>query len=212
MPQMVAGCILGAATDLSLNLYADYVTGRKSRWQDALSLASLRYAGTGCAYGAVFAFGGMVAGMYAEALFPIGVGAVIATEMGAAGASSSGAEAGAAANTANDIGVAGEEAVSDAIGIPRNTGPGQVTVPGTGPGGYRIPDFDPDLTIPSRGTVVEVKNVQELQISDQIRDLLDYANNGRGVPLEIFTNGRLPVSGELFNFINSGRIIITPIP
>jgi len=110
--------------------------------------------------------------------------------------------------TANQIGRAGEDAVAKIINIPRNAGPGRTTIQGTGPGGLRIPDFDPSLTIIHRGTVVEVKNVQTLKMSDQIRDLEQYARKHK-VPLEIFTNGKVPQSGELAREINRGRIIIS---
>ena len=45
---------------------------------------------------------------------------------------------------------------------PLTNGLGRVSAPGTGTGDYRVPDFDPALTIPARGTVVEVKNRQDL--------------------------------------------------
>jgi RHS repeat-associated protein len=109
------------------------------------------------------------------------------------------------------IGTEGEEAVSQAIGVPRNVGPGRATVPGTGPGGFRVPDFSPAATIAARGTVVEVKNVQVLKITQQLRDLIAYARS-RGVPLEIFTNGRVPATGELAGEIAAGRVVIRRIP
>ena len=85
-----------------------------------------------------------------------------------------------------------------------------MTVPGTGRGGFRIPDFDPARTIATRGTVVEVKNVQgTLSITPQLRDLAGYASS-RGAPLEIFTNAAAPTRGELFNLIQQGRVILTP--
>jgi hypothetical protein len=51
-------------------------------------------------------------------------------------------------------GRAGKETASRAIGVDRNVGPGRVTVPGTGPGGFRIRDFPPEVTIRVRGSVV----------------------------------------------------------
>ena len=107
-------------------------------------------------------------------------------------------------------GVPAEEAVSARIGIPRNIGTGRVTVPGTGPGGYRIPDFNPAATIASRGTVVEVKDVQTLSATPQLRDLVAFAKS-KGVPLEIFTNATLPTSGDLANWIKAGQVIISPL-
>jgi RHS repeat-associated protein len=107
-------------------------------------------------------------------------------------------------------GVSAEQTVAARIGVARNVGTGRVTVPGTGPGGYRIPDFNPAATIAARGTVVEVKAVQELSVTPQLRDLVTYAR-GRGVPLEIFTNAKLPTTGELANWIKSGQVIISPL-
>lgn len=107
-------------------------------------------------------------------------------------------------------GVPAEQTVATRIGIPRNIGPGRVTVPGTGPGGYRVPDFNPAATIAARGTVVEVKSVQELTATPQLRDLVAYAKS-QGVPLEIFTNATLPATGELANWIKAGQVIISPL-
>lgn len=107
-------------------------------------------------------------------------------------------------------GLKGEEAVSAKIGVERNTGPGQKTIPASGKAKYRVPDFDPDATIKARGTVVEVKNYTgDLRMSGQVRDLIKYAQE-RGVSLEIFTNAT-PV-GELAKAVARGQVIITPIP
>ena len=108
-------------------------------------------------------------------------------------------------------GMNAEERVAQNIGLPRNVGPGRVTIPGSGPGGFRVPDFNPAQTVATRGTVVEVKNTAQLTASSQLRDLVSYAQ-GQGVPLEIFTNANLPGSGELYNWIQSGQVIIRPIP
>jgi len=83
-------------------------------------------------------------------------------------------------------------------------------VSGSGPGGFRVPDFNPWETIASRGTVVEVKATAHLSATSQLRDLVSFAQ-GQGVPLEIFTNASLPSSGELFNWIRSGQVIISPL-
>ncbi len=106
-------------------------------------------------------------------------------------------------------GVAAEEAVAQRIGVPRNVGPGRVQI-GTGPSGYRVPDFDPAATIAARGTVVEVKAVQELSATPQLRALVAYAKS-QGVPLEIFTNAKLPASGELARWIDARQVIISPL-
>jgi RHS repeat-associated protein len=108
------------------------------------------------------------------------------------------------------IGAAGEDAVAQVLGIGRNIGPGRVTVPGTGRGGFRVPDFAPALTIRLRGTVVEVKNYAgDLYITQQLRDLIRYARS-QGVPLEIFTNAS--VRGRLADLAAQGIVRITPIP
>ena len=105
-------------------------------------------------------------------------------------------------------GRAAEDRVAAAIGVPRNTSP-QVRIPSTT--GYRVPDFDPALTIAARGTVVEVKDVQRLSTTNQLRDLIAYARR-KGVPLEIFTNAPAPTRGELADAIAQGRVILRPIP
>ncbi|HEY4027422.1 MAG TPA: RHS repeat-associated core domain-containing protein [Candidatus Dormibacteraeota bacterium] len=122
----------------------------------------------------------------------------------AAGGSMTGAELAAA-------GLSAENRVSQAIGVARNVGPGRVTIPGSGPGGFRVPDFNPAATIASRGTVVEVKDVASLSSSSQLSDMVAFARS-QGVPLEIFTNAQLPNSGQLFNWIRSGQVIIRPLP
>ena len=135
--------------------FPDGLSATPTTWQ-AGSRTTARYAATGCAWGLFGGAFGWAVQVTAEAAFRLGAAAIVSVEAWAS------ADA-AAGQTANEIGVAGENIVSDTIGIPRNIGPGQATVPGTGPGGYRVPDFDPDLTVQSRGTVVEVKNVQDLQ-------------------------------------------------
>lgn len=53
-------------------------------------------------------------------------------------------------------GLRAENKVAVRLGLPRNVGGhGRVTIPGTGKGGYRVPDFDLAKTIPARGTLVE---------------------------------------------------------
>jgi hypothetical protein len=73
-----------------------------------------------------------------------------------------------------------------------------------------VPDFDPGLTIGARNAVVEVKDVARLKLSPQLRDMVRYAQ-GQGVPLEIFTNGRLPRSGQLADWIAEGVVVISPL-
>jgi hypothetical protein len=122
-----------------------------------------------------------------------------------------GAGIGRGAASSARLGVTGEEAVSQSIGIARNVGPGRVTIPGTGPGGYRVPDFDPNLTIGLRNSVVEVKNVQSLSITPQLRDLAAYADHNN-VVLEIFTNAPTPTRGELARLIERNLVILRAIP
>jgi hypothetical protein len=50
-------------------------------------------------------------------------------------------------------------------------GPGRVTITGTGPGRIRVTDFAPALTIPARGSIVEVKDVQRIYSTKQLRNL-----------------------------------------
>ena len=120
-----------------------------------------------------------------------------------------GPPSGGAANVAT--GKVGEEAVSADIGVPRNVGKGRVVVPGTGPGGFRIPDFPPGVTIRLRGSVVEVKNAQNLSISKQLRDLAAYAQS-QGAILEIFSRAPAPLRGELADLVTAGVVKIRPMP
>jgi len=100
-----------------------------------------------------------------------------------------------------------EESVATLIGVPRNVGPLRRTIAGSGPGGYRVPDFDPALTVAARGSIVEVKNIRRLSATPQLRDLVAYAQS-QGVPLELFTDAALPGSGQLDRWIRSGVVII----
>lgn len=112
------------------------------------------------------------------------------------------------------IGKPAEEAVSKHIGVPRNTGSGEVPqkrIPGSGKGGYRVPDFDPEITVKLRGSVVEVKNVKNLSMTQQLRDLLEEARKRGGI-LEIFTDHPGPKSDELFEALLKGDVKLTPIP
>lgn len=122
--------------------------------------------------------------------------------------SGSGVNSGAALARA---GLSAEERVSAAISVARDVGPGRVTVPGSGPGGFRVPDFPPAATIAARGTIVEVKDVAELTATPQLRDLVANAAQ-EGVRLEIFTNARIPASGRLADWIKEQLVIIQRIP
>jgi hypothetical protein len=92
---MVAGCLFGGISDASLNLWADFYTGRKSSWTDVFSFATVRYAATGCVWDATFGAFGEIVGAAAEAVLPIGPAAVLSGELGGAGAGTAGGEAGA---------------------------------------------------------------------------------------------------------------------
>jgi RHS repeat-associated protein len=108
-------------------------------------------------------------------------------------------------------GEAAERAVAAHLGIPRNVGPGRVTIPGSGRGGYRVPDFDPDCTVPVTGSMVEVKNIgtRTLKRRGQIRDLEQEARR-RGVPLDIYTDS--PVSPSILDRWLGGiyRLFVIP--
>lgn len=111
-------------------------------------------------------------------------------------------------------GVAAEKSVSKSTGIARNVGAGRQTVPGTGPGGFRIPDlavFGPNASATLRGSIIEVKNVSRLSGTRQIQDLLGFAR-GNGLRLEIFSNARAPKRGILADAIRSGDVILRRIP
>lgn len=108
-------------------------------------------------------------------------------------------------------GVGAEESVSTSIGVARNVGRERATIPGSGSGGFRVPDFDPAQTIATRGSIVEVKDVRRLSSSPQLRDLVAYAES-RNVPLEIFTNAPVPTRGEIPRWIARGRVVIQPLP
>ena len=109
------------------------------------------------------------------------------------------------------MGEAGEVAVAREIRVSRNVGPGRVTVRGTGRGGFRIPDFPPEITLRVRGSVVEVKNVKNLSITPQLRDLAAEARR-HGATLEIFTNAPAPMRGELRDLIAAKVVRIVPLP
>ena len=93
----------------------------------------------------------------------------------------------------------------------RNVGHGRKTVPGTGRGGYRVPDFDPARTIEKYGAVMESKDVSRLSSTQQLRDLEAYAQS-QGVPLVIFSDAHAPRTGQLARSIRRGDVIVRPIP
>jgi RHS repeat-associated protein len=107
--------------------------------------------------------------------------------------------------------VIAEQRVSQLIGVPRNVASPLSRVNGTGLGGFRVPDFDPNITMAVRGSIVEVKNVQRLYITPQLRDLADEASKRRGF-LEIFTNAPAPARGDLADLIRENIVRLRPIP
>lgn len=108
-----------------------------------------------------------------------------------------------------------EDAIAQATGVKRNPGTGQKTIAGPKTGKDRIPDFDVDDSIAKRGTMLESKDVADLEYRGQIRDFEAHANDVLGVPLEIVvrpgTGTRIPQTGGLADAIKSGRIIVTPL-
>ena len=98
--------------------------------------------------------------------------------------------------------------------IELNRGPGRDIVPGTGPGGFRVPDmkvFGPNASVAARGSIIEVKNVTRLYASRQLRDLVQIAEDF-GCTVEIFTNATLPKTGKLAEWVEEGIVKIHPIP
>jgi RHS repeat-associated protein len=93
-------------------------------------------------------------------------------------ATEAGAEAGTGSVSGSALarsGLNAEQRVEQNIGVGRNAGVGRTTIPGSGSGGFRVPDFNPTLTIAARGSVVEVKDVAQLSATPQLRDLVSYA-------------------------------------
>lgn len=132
-----------------------------------------------------------------------------------------------------------EEIVAEATGVPRNPqGPGQQSIPGSGPGGVRIPDLKvrgPDGSLRLRGTVVEVKASTGTKFGDlsqrardQIRDAVDYVKAVRqksslvkepatkellqNAKVEVFSDLPAPTRGEFKNLIDQGLLEWKPIP
>lgn len=107
-------------------------------------------------------------------------------------------------------GRAAEEAVAAKIGAPRNVGKGRDTVPGSGKGGFRVPDIKVKRTLGSRNTIVEVKSgTSKLRDNAQLRDLRAAAEK-RGGHLEIFTDR--PLDRTLQELKERGAIIVRPLP
>jgi RHS repeat-associated protein len=132
-----------------------------------------------------------------------------------------------------------ETLVSEHTGVPRNPqGPGQQTIPGTGPGGFRVPDLKVrghQGSFRLRGTVIEVKASRgstfgELsQRSRQQRvDAVTYARRLRAraemvkdpqvravlenAHVEVFSDVAAPVRGKYADLIEEGLIEWKAIP
>ena len=104
-----------------------------------------------------------------------------------------------AVKTANSraLGVAGERAV----GVGAKT-----RIPSlTGTANYRIPD---QLT---SKTLVEVKNTSHLNLTRQLTDFHLYSQQ-TGRQFILYTRHNTTFSGPMQNMINSGNIIVKPIP
>jgi hypothetical protein len=84
-------------------------------------------------------------------------------------------------------------------------------VPITVNGRTRIPDFNPHVTMRTRDSVVEVKDVKRIYASSQLRDLHAYAT-ARNKKLELFTNARIPPTGNLARWKDAGTLVVHPIP
>ena len=124
-----------------------------------------------------------------------------------------------------------EESVSRSTGVPLNPqGPGQQTIPGSGPGGVRVPDLKvrgQEGSVRLRGTIVEVKASTGSTFGDlshrsrqQIREAVDYArrlrskaylvkdpevtNLLRNARVEIFTDLPAPTSGQFARLREQG--------
>ncbi|MET9736101.1 SpvB/TcaC N-terminal domain-containing protein [Streptomyces sp. NPDC006458] len=108
-----------------------------------------------------------------------------------------------------------EDAIARTTGVKRNPGTGQQTITGPKTGKSRVPDFDVNDSVTKRGTMLESKDVADLEYRGQIRDFEAHANDTLGVPLEIVvrpgTGTRVPQTGGLADAIDKGRIIVTPL-
>jgi RHS repeat-associated protein len=129
-----------------------------------------------------------------------------------------------------------EELVSKHTGVPLNEA-GQ-TIPGSGKGGVRVPDFPvrgPKGSIRHRGSVMEVKASHLKNFGDmssrsrkQILDMVAYARRLRAragmvqdpkyrkilenAHVEVFSDLAAPTSGRFFRLIEQGLIKWRPIP
>jgi hypothetical protein len=108
--------------------------------------------------------------------------------------------AAAAAKTPGQLGREGEAAVQSAYDIGDKA---KLTINGR----IRIPDgLNPFVR-----SLSEVKNVDSLSFTQQLRDYLEYAQN-QGFRFDLYTRPNTQLSGPLQNIIDSGRINLLHIP
>jgi hypothetical protein len=131
-----------------------------------------------------------------------------------------------------------EEIVSKYTGVPRNVGPNRQRIPGTGKGGYRIPDLivrGPQGSIRVRGTIVEVKASSGTKFGDlsgrsrdQIEDAVNYVRKLRDeatleqepaiksllekAHVEVFSDLPQPKSGRFADMIEEEVLVWRSIP
>ena len=98
-------------------------------------------------------------------------------------------------------GDAAEATISKRTGIGRNIGLGQQRIPGTGRGGYRVPDLKPngpDGSLAKRGSIMEVKDRKRVSSSPQIRDNVAVARAWKKI-VEL-----MPKTGDIARWIKEG--------
>lgn len=120
--------------------------------------------------------------------------------------------------------------MAEKLGLERNPlGRAGDTIPGSGPGQVRYPEFrveGPEGSLAKRGSIVEVKASHEassrsgLSARDraQLRDYVTHVRALRAegtVPaakVEVFSDYRAPVRGEFRRYIDQGLLEWNPIP
>jgi hypothetical protein len=136
---------------------------------------------------------------------------------------------------------AAEDLVAEHTGIPRNPlkRSGKGTVPGTGEGGFRVPELQvhgPEGSLLKRGSIIEVKATRSASARSglsgrdrrQIRDYIRYARDlqrraaaetdpvlrGRmeNAKVELFTDYPKPTRGEFADYIEEGILDWKGIP
>jgi hypothetical protein len=131
-----------------------------------------------------------------------------------------------------------EEIVSEAIGVPRNQGPNRQKIPGSGPSGFRIPDFPvrgPEGSVRQVGAVIEVKASRGTNFGDlsslsrqQIRDAVEFVRRLRdkvglakdptlktvleNAHVKVFSDVAFPKRGEFARLIKEGLLVWEQIP